>query len=119
MQLAETAQIDFMLKTGLFFKLLGLGVSFVNLSQVVKFLRPVKALSKVKVFTGVVYADDKCAYFSHVIVSGENIAAEVLVKMKFKKGAKTLPPREFIPIKFEQAPAKIELFESYLSIANA
>lgn len=92
LQLVEAAQIDFLVRTGLFAPLWRGGVSFVNVSQLVKFLRPVAVLQRVRVETHVAYADQKCAYFAHAFFIGDVPHAEVLVKMKFKRGAVTVPP---------------------------
>ena len=65
LQLAEAAQLDFLIKTKLIGKLMRNGTQFVNASQLVKFMRPVKIFSRVRIETGIIYADEKCAYFSH------------------------------------------------------
>ena len=95
-QLAESAQLDFLVKTKLFGKLRAEGLSFVNSSQLVKFMKPVGVFSRVRVETRIIFTDDKSAYFSHSIFLGKNKHCEALVKMKFKKGSITVAPTEVL-----------------------
>ena len=115
LQFAETAQLDYLLKTGKLLSILQAGVSLVNVAQLVKFARPVSLFSRVRVETQLIYADDKCAYFSHTMHSQSGPAAEVLVKMKFKKGRVTVPPLTFLPIGFAVVPAKVQGLEPALA----
>jgi acyl-CoA thioesterase FadM len=94
LQLAESAQLDFLIKTQLIGKLLRSGIRFVNASQLVKFMRPIAMFSRVRIETSIIYADDKCAYFSHALFMQNQQHGEVLVKMKFKKGSLTISPQE-------------------------
>ena len=87
LQLAESAQIDYLIKVGKFFKIVQSGASFVNVAQLVKFAKPVSIFSRIRVETQLLYADEKCAYFAHLMYSRHGQVAEVLVKMKFKKRA--------------------------------
>lgn len=109
LQLAESAQIDFLIKTKLFGQLLRSNIHFVNASQLVKFTRPIRMFRRVRVETGIVYADKKCAYFSHCFFVRDQKHGEVLVKMKFKRGSSTVPPQEVagdLPsVKFEHLQA--------------
>lgn len=82
-QLAEAAQFDYMVRTGLIGPALRLGYHFVNSAQFIRLLYPIKLFSRVKVHTQVVYADDKWVYFSHSMVVRGIQCSEVLVKMKF------------------------------------
>ncbi len=116
LQFAETAQLDYLLKTGQFFPVLWSGASFVNVAQLVKFLRPIPVFSVVRVETQLVYANEKCAYFSHVLFAKGQRAAEVLVKMKFKKGRLTVPPEAFLPLPFTAVPASVQAWESALEV---
>ena len=92
LQLAESAQVDYLIQTGLVKQMLGSRYSFVNAAQLVKFIKPVRLFNRVRVETQVVYADDKCAWFSHGFFVGETRHAEVTVKMKFKNGPVTVAP---------------------------
>jgi acyl-CoA thioesterase FadM len=91
------------------------GASFINVAQLVKFVRPVSIFSRVRVETQLIYADDKCAYFSHTMHCQGGLAAEVLVKMKFKKGRITVPPQTFLPTGFLSVPAKVQGLEPALA----
>jgi len=96
LQIAEAAQLDFLLKTGLMAGLLKQRVAFVNLAQQVRFGASVRLFDKVRVDTRVIHADSKCAYFSHAFSVGGQARAEVLVKMKFKHGRLTVPPQQVL-----------------------
>jgi hypothetical protein len=96
LQFAESAQLDFLVKTRLIGALLRSSVRFVNASQLVKFAKPIPVWHRIRVQTSIVYADEKCAYFSHVMFLREVRHAEVLVKMKFKKGGLTIAPAEIM-----------------------
>lgn len=114
LQFAETAQIDYLIKVGKIFKIIHAGTSFVNVAQLVKFFRPVSIFSRIRVETQLIYADEKCAYFSHVMHAHDGLAAEVLVKMKFKKGRMTVAPNVFFPLSFAAVPASVLSLESAL-----
>lgn len=95
-QLAEAAQVDFVVRTGLLGTLLKQRTSFVNASQLVRFARPVRMLSRVTVETEIAWWDDKCAWFSHHFLVGDASHGQVWVKMKFKQGRRTVDPRSLI-----------------------
>lgn len=94
LQLAESAQLDFMVRTRCAWPLVRAGIGFVNASQLIRFARPIGMFQRVDVETAIVFADEKCAYFSHTLRVQGTPHAEVLVKMKFKKGRHTVPPRD-------------------------
>lgn len=94
LQLVESAQLDFLIKTKLIGKLVRGSVHFVNASQLVKFMRPIGVFRRVRVETSIIYADERCAYFSHSLFLRNQQHAEVLVKMKFKRGSETVSPAE-------------------------
>jgi acyl-CoA thioesterase FadM len=114
LQLAEAAQLDYLVKTRLLRMLLMRGLSFVNAAQLVKFTRPIGMFSKVRVETSIVYADEKCAYFSHGLFLGRVQHGQVLVKMKFKKGSISVPPGEFIAQSFAEKPSHFVLWDQAL-----
>ena len=95
-QLAEAAQLDFLIRAGLMASMLRNGYAFVNASQLVQFMKPVRLFSRVRIETEIIFADDKCAYFSHVFFVRQARHGEVLVKMKFKKGAITVAPQQLL-----------------------
>jgi acyl-CoA thioesterase FadM len=115
LQFAETAQIDYLLRAGKFFTILRGGASFVNVAQLVKFTKPVPVFRRVRVETQLIYADNKCAYFSHTMHSGNGPAAEVLIKMKFRKGRITVAPFSFLPVSFTAIPPKVQGLEPALA----
>ena len=115
LQFAETAQIDYLIKVGKIFQIIHAGASFVNVAQLVKFVRPVSIFSRIRVETQLIYADEKCAYFSHVLHTRDGQAAEVLVKMKFKMGRITVAPSSFLPLSFAAVPASVVCLESALT----
>lgn len=119
LQYAETAQLDYLLKVGRFFSVLRSGASFVNVAQQVRFMRPIKLFSWVQVHTRLLYADDKCAYFCHGLHTHGVLAAEVLVKMKFKKRGITLAPSLFLDVHFVDVPEQVRNWEQALQTAPA
>lgn len=114
LQLAEAAQLDFLVKTRLLGKLLRGGLHFINASQLVKFARPIGVFRQVRVETVIIYADAKCAYFSHAMFVGGQQHGEVLVKMKFKKGALTCPPSDIMDARFESKPPYLQSWDQAL-----
>lgn len=114
LQFAESAQLDFMVKTKLFGKLVRGGVAFVNASQLVKFVRPIRLFERVRVETKVICTDERCAYFSHVLFVDDRLCGEVLVKMKFKKGAVTVRPIEVVGPCASAKPPQIERWDQAL-----
>jgi acyl-CoA thioesterase FadM len=111
LQFAEAAQVDYLIRTRLFHKLRHDGLRFVNASQLVKFSRPVGMFQRVRIETAIIFADNKCAYFSHDFFLGDHKHAEVLVKMKFKKGSITVPPGELIDHVFTAKPACVDTWD--------
>jgi acyl-CoA thioesterase FadM len=93
-QIVEAAQVDFLVRTKLFAKLLRGGIQFVNAAQTIRFAKPISMFSLVHVQTKIIFADEKSAYFAHTFMVRNVPCGVVLVKMKFKKNSKTLPPRE-------------------------
>lgn len=114
LQFAESAQLDFLVKTKLFGKLVRGGIAFVNASQLVKFIRPIGLFERVRVETEIVCADERCAYFSHVLFVGDRPCAEVLVKMKFKKGTITVRPFDIVGPCACERPPHIEKWDQAL-----
>lgn len=114
-QLAEAAQFDYMVKTGLIGTTLKRSIHFVNLAQMVKFGKPIRLLSRVTVQSQVLYADDKQVYFSHTLFAQGQQCAEVLVKMKFKDGAVTVNPQTLLgPVALAKPPA-LQLWDDALA----
>ncbi|RZI74190.1 MAG: hypothetical protein EOP13_09455 [Pseudomonas sp.] len=104
LQLVEPAQLDYLLQVGRLFGILRSGARFVNVGQTVRFFRPIRVFSMVRIETRIAYADEKCAFFASTLyVHGER-AAEVLVKMKYKKRGLTVDPRSLLHVHFDAAP---------------
>ena len=114
LQLAEAAQLDFLITTRLIGPLLRGSIAFVNASQLVRFKRPITMFSRVRVDTEILYADDKCAYFSHAFVVAGQPHAEVLVKMKFKKGPVTVRPADAVGTCLGTKPAHLQAWDQTL-----
>lgn len=111
LQLAEAGQVDYLVRTGLFRTLLRDGLRFVNAAQLVKFARPVSMFQRVRIETAIIFADSKCAYFSHELFLGKHKHGGVLVKVKFKRGSITICPGELIDHVFTAKPACIDTWE--------
>jgi acyl-CoA thioesterase FadM len=112
--LAESAQVDFLLKTGLFFELIKGQIHFVNLAQLAQFSKPAPVFSLLQVRTQVVACDDKCAYFSHIYNLGDVEIAQVFVKMKFKRSGLTIPATQFFPQCPRTLPSQLMAWNSAL-----
>ncbi|GLK89371.1 acyl-CoA thioesterase [Pseudomonas turukhanskensis] len=119
LQYAETAQLDYLLHIGQFFPVLRSGASFVNVALQVQFFRPVPLFSRVTVETRLLYTTDKCAYFAHRLFAKGTLAAEVLVKMKFKRGRATVAPAAFLAVSFAQVPEQVQRWEAALQGSQA
>jgi acyl-CoA thioesterase FadM len=114
LQFAEAAQLDYLVRSRLMPALLRRRLSFVNASQLVKFSRPIAMFTRVRVETAIIFADDKFAWFSHAMFVGAEPHAEVLVKMKFKKGSLTVRPGELIAQRFDAKPPQLEAWDRAL-----
>ena len=114
LQFAEAAQIDYLIRARLIHTLLRDRVRFVNTSQLVKLSRPVGMFQRVRIETELIFADNKCAYFSHQLFRGNDQHGEVLVKMKFKKGALTIRPGVLIDHAFTTKPPCIATWDQAL-----
>ncbi|HTD05320.1 hypothetical protein [Undibacterium sp.] len=113
-QLAEACQLDFLIRTGLIATMLRNRYGFVNASQLVQFMRPIRLFSRVRVETEIIFADDRCAYFSHVFFVRQSRHGEVLVKMKFKQGAVTVPPHRLLGAHSKGKPAHLQRWDDAL-----
>ena len=114
LQIAESAQVYYMLQTGLIKKTLASGYSFVNAAQMVKFIKPIRLFKRVRVETQVVFTDSRCAWLSHGFFVGEVRHAEVMVKMKFKNGPVTVAPSQMFGVFAGAQPLSIQSWEELL-----
>lgn len=119
LQMAESAQLDYGIKTGLLRDMLGKRCSFVNASQLVRFVRPVRLFSRVAVASRVIFADAKCAYFQHVFSVKDSVHAEVFVKMKFKQGRLTVHPAELLGRFTGPKPDFLQHWDAALTVGTA
>jgi acyl-CoA thioesterase FadM len=118
LQMAESAQLDYVIRTGLLRVMLRRRYSFVNAAQMVRFARPVRLLDRVAVASQVIHADGRCAYFQHVFTVGSLLCAEVFVKMKFKKGRLTVDPGELLGRFEDPKPAWLQQWDETLAAAS-
>jgi acyl-CoA thioesterase FadM len=114
LQFAEAAQLDFMVRTRCAGPLVRAGIGFVNASQLIKFAKPIGLFQRVEVDTAIVFADDKCAYFSHTLCVQGTPHAEVLVKMKFKRGRETVRPHDVFGKCPDEKPAHLVAWDEAL-----
>jgi acyl-CoA thioesterase FadM len=118
LQMAEAAQLDYVIRTGLLRVMLRQRYSFVNASQLVRFARPVRLFDRVAVTSQVIYADARCAYFHHVFSVGTALHAEVFVKMKFKRGALTIVPAEMLGAFSDPKPVMLQRWDDALAASG-
>ncbi len=114
-QLAESAQFDFLIKTPLLSQMLGGGLSFVNAAQMARFMRPVRLFNRVRVETRIAWADARHAWFVHSFSVGGQPSAEIVVKMKFKKGRITVPPASLVGDFPQEQPALLRCWDQALA----
>jgi acyl-CoA thioesterase FadM len=96
LQMAEAAQLDYMVQTGLLGTALKRGYAFVNAAQMLRFMQPVGLFSRVTVHTRVMFADAKWVYFEHTLHAHGTACAQVWVKMKFKHSCITMQPNTLL-----------------------
>lgn len=114
LQLAEAAQLDFLIKTKLIGKLLNSGTSFVNAAQQIKFIKPIGMFRRLKVETAIICIDERCAYFSHTFILHDQRHAEIWVKMKFKQKSRTVAPSEIAGLTVSPKPRYLQLWDETL-----
>lgn len=115
LQLAECAQLDWLIRTGTLGKVLRQRCSFVNASQLVTFEKPLRLFQRATIETRVLHEDGRYAWFSHVFTTGGARHAEVLVKMKFKQGRLTVAPSTFVPPASGPMPAALRHWDETLN----
>ena len=114
-QLAEAAQFDYLMQTGLMGTLVKQGYAFVNAAQMVQFKQAIKLFSMVTMHTRVVFADDKWVYFEHTLYAGGAMCAQVWVKMKFKKDRVTVNPGTLLGTQQLVKPAYLTAWDDTLA----
>ena len=86
LQLAEAAQLDFGVRSGLLGRMRQTRCAMVNVEQQVQFINAIRLFDRVQVHTSIVFADAKFANFLHVYTVKGHHCASVMVKTKFKSG---------------------------------
>ena len=104
-QLAESAQLDFGLRSGLVRRMRQAGCSMVNVTQNIQFESPVKLFDRTTVQTNIVFADAKYVYFQHVYSAKGHACATAIVKGKFKAGRITKSALELTGLTFAVKPS--------------
>lgn len=114
LQLAECAQLDFILRCGLLGRLVRGGIGFVNGSQLIRFRRPIRMLARLEVRSRVLWLDERWGWFEHQFHSRGEHCASVLVKMKFKQGALTVDPASLLARPDGPTPAQLQGWDQAL-----
>ncbi len=86
LQLAEAAQLDFVVRSALLGRMRRARCAMVNVEQQIQFSNPVKLFDKVRVNTNIVFADARFVHFLHTYTVSGLPCAQVTVKAKFKTG---------------------------------
>jgi Thioesterase-like superfamily len=100
LQLAESAQLDFGVRSGLLGRMRKAGCAMVNVEQQIQFAQPVKLFDRVSVQTSIVFADAKFVHFEHSYTLKGQACATVTVKAKFKAGRITQSALELTGLSF-------------------
>lgn len=115
LQFAESAQVDFMVRTALAGRTLRQGWRFVNVAQMVRFARPVRLFDRVRVESYVAWADGRCVWFVHDFSVRGEPCARVAVKMKFKHGRVTVPTQELLGVFEGSRPTWVQHWDDTLA----
>lgn len=93
-QLAESAQIDFGIRSGFLKRMWHAKCAMVNVSQEIQFAKPIKLFDIVQVRTHIASAEPQFIHFEHTYWVREQLCSTVKVKAKFKAGRKTVPANQ-------------------------
>ena len=104
-QLAESAQLDFGLRSGLVRRMRQAGCSMVNVTQHIQFDSPAKLFDRTTVQTNIIFADAKHIYFQHLYSVNGRECATAIVKGKFKAGRMTQSALELTGLTFAVKPS--------------
>ncbi len=94
--MAEAAQLDFGIRSGLLRAMRQNSCVMVNAEQNILFSQPIHVLKRVRVLTRVSASDEKFVHFEHVFYVGAQLCATVRVKAKFKRGRLTISPTQLM-----------------------
>lgn len=100
LQLAESAQLDFGVRSGLLKRMRHARCAMVNVEQQIQFGQPIKLFDRVGVKTSIVFADAKFVQFQHLYFVRDQQCACVTVKAKFKAGHITQSALELTGLNF-------------------
>lgn len=100
LQLAEAAQLDFGVRSGLLGRMRQASCAMVNVEQQIQFHKPIFLFENVCVKTDIVFADAKFLHFQHVVTVKGQTCATVLVKAKFKVGRMTQSATDLTGLSF-------------------
>ena len=107
LQLAEAAQLDFGVRSGLLGRMRRARCAMVNVEQRIQFTQPIKLFDKVCVNTTIVFADSKFVHFQHLFFVNRRPCASVLVKAKFKAGRITKSAIDLTGLSFSDKPPDV------------
>ena len=110
--LAESAQLDFVTRTGLLIPLVRSRTRWINLSQAGVFQMPLRLMQLFTISTRVICIDQKHAYFSHRFTSSRGEHATVFVKLKFKRGAITVAPQSILGTQSTDKPVAVQALDA-------
>lgn len=97
LQLAEAAQLDFGMRSGLVANMRAARCAMVNAEQHIEFKQAIHLFDRVRVHTRMVRADAKRVQFEHDYFVGGQLCATVRVLAKFKAGRVTVPTAVLVP----------------------
>jgi acyl-CoA thioesterase FadM len=100
LQLAEAAQLDFGVRTGLLGRLRHARCAMVNVEQRIEFNKAIVLFDRVRVQTSIVFADSKFVHFLHIFTVKDQQCASATVKAKFKSGRITQSATELTGLVF-------------------
>ena len=97
-QLAESAQIDFGIRSGFLKRMRHAKCAMVNVSQEIQFSKPIKLFDMVQVRTHIVATDQQFIHFEHTYWVREQLCSTVKIKAKLKAGRMTVPANQLLDL---------------------
>ncbi|MGL4370105.1 MAG: thioesterase family protein [Spirochaetota bacterium] len=92
----DIARLDFIIRSGLPTQLLKHGYYSIVEAQTIRFKKSLLPFDKFKVVTKIVGWDDKAFYLTQKFVRGHTVVSEAVVKTRFLKKDRTVPPRDLL-----------------------
>jgi acyl-CoA thioesterase FadM len=115
--LAECAQLDLIVRSGLLGRMLKNGYGFVNAAQQLTFRKSVKVFQRVELHSQVLWFDQRWVYFQHDLLVRGELCARILVKMKFKQRRQTIDPSVLLGQPPAQRCAAVDAWNTSLAAA--